>query len=128
MRDDSPSRQQRIRDLVDQIARLSDELQSLVLPQEPPPLAPAVVIPLADPQPPPPEVPDDLPPRSANPYSTAHFRTNDRIVIENNRNGLRGETGVVTNVNDSFVYFRLDSTNTVIWRSPRNIRRLQPPP
>ena len=126
MRGGASNRQQRIRDIVDEIARLSDELHSLVLdpdtPLVPPPAPPA-------PPSPPPEFADPaVPPRSHNPNSTAFFQTDDRVIVTSNRNGLRGSLGTVTNVNDRFVFFRLDSTNTVIWRAPRNIRRVHPPP
>ena len=127
MRDGSPTRQRRIQDIVAQIASLSDELQSLLLDPDQPPLVPAVVVP--DPQPPPPApVPPPEQHRSNNPNSTSFFLENDRIQVESNRNGLRGARGTVTRVNDSFVFFRLDSSDTVIWRAPRNIRRIHPPP
>ena len=122
MRDDSPSRQQRIRDIVDQLSRLTAELNSLILdPVPPPPAPPDPPIPVV------PEEPDD-PPRSTNPNSTAYFRVGDRVVVTTNRNGLRGSRGTVTNLNDRFVYFRLDNTDTVVWRAPRNIQRTHPPP
>ena len=126
MRANSPNqRQQRIRDLAFQISLLSDELRSLLIADEAPP-APRIPTP---PPPPPPRAPSPpQEPRSLNPHSTGYFREHDRIEIANSRNGLRGHRGTVLYTNTRFVYFRLDSSGDTVWRTPRNLRRLHPPP
>ena len=102
MRQSSPDRiqrrEQRIRDIARQINRLSEELRTLTLEEDFPPVA-------ADPPPQPHRPPPPpLPVRHPNPHATGHFLEDDRIVITNNRNGLRGHRGTVTDTNARFVW------------------------
>ena len=130
MRDGSPARRQRIRDIAEQITALSDELRSLLLPDEAPPVPPPPIVPVVPvPLPPPPRPPSPpLAPRSLNPHATGFFLADDRVEITNSRNGLRGQLGTVLYTNPRFVFFRLDSTGDTVWRAARNLRRLHPPP
>ena len=137
MRRDSPRRQRRIRDIARQITLLSDELRSLLLEDEFDNFPEVPRAPSPPRVPTPPQVPTpprfrrrspSPPPRSLNPASTGFFQTDDRVQILNSRNGLRGHQGTVSHTNDRFVYFRLDSTGDIVWRSARNLRRIHPPP
>ena len=119
----SPDRARRIRDIVQQITELSDELQNLILADDPP-----AFLPEPPPRPPPRPPSPPQPVRSNNPHSTGYFLAGDRIEINNTRNGLRGFRGTVHHTNNRFVFFTLDSTGDIVWRSPRNLRRLHPPP
>ena len=112
---DKNIRQQRIQDLASQIAALSEELSSLLLePDSSSPNAPVS----------PPDLPPSHQARSALPNSL-RFQVGDKVQILNNRNGLRGQTGVVTRTSRVFVYFTLDSSGVEIFRGRLNVRKIE---
>ena len=63
------------------------------------------------------------PPASSLPLD---FVPGDRVEILNNHHSFQGSRGTVLRTNLSFVFFRLDLSNEVVWRSCRNLRLLLP--
>ena len=94
-------RAQHIQSLAAEINRLSAELDSLLSVSDHS---------LPGPSPPPPLA----------------FVPGARVEILNNRYNLQGSRGTIVRTNPSFVFFRLDSSNEVIWRSRRNLCLLSP--
>lgn len=113
---DKDNRQQRIQDLASQIAALSEELSSLlnIDSTDPPSSAVSSSLPV-------PHLSQE--PRNSLPNSL-RFQVGDKVQILNNRNGLRGQTGVVTRTSRVFVYFTLDSSGVEIFRGRLNVRKL----
>jgi len=91
----------RIIDLANQVSALSAELQALLLDDTPPSSPPA--------------------PAPPAPASPSRFTIGARVQILNTRNGLQGQRGTITKTNRVFVFFKLDSDGSVIYRGRRNL-------
>ena len=99
---DPSERQQRVQEIAAQIRSLSQELDALLSLQDL----------------------DPLPSPSTPPSSSGSFLPGARVEILNSRNNLRGHRGTITSVNRAFVFFKLDSSGTIVWRARHNLRLL----
>ena len=95
-------RSQRIQDITLEIRHLSLELDSLLsvssISSSPPPLS--------------------------RPLAPPSFVVGARVRILNSRNGLQGQLGTIVRTNDTFVFFTLDSSGALVWRSRHNLALL----
>ena len=94
-------RSRRIQDITSELRRLSLELDSLLSVSSS-------------------DSPVPSPPRPPVPT----FQVGSRVRILNSRNGLQGHLGTVVRTNDAFVFFTLDSSGDLVWRSRRNLALL----